>query len=160
MPTLRESLLWLRPIPHWTLAVTVAVGALTLVLAIGVLLDVTSVRRPPGGVLAEFYMTAQARDYEAARDFLSRDAKAEAAALTPREWEALLDGFTNGATLSEVTVVGVRNFGSHSVAGAVLDFTDTDSKTRVELLVKEGRRWRLEWPIGTRGFQETVKQFE
>ena len=156
MPTLRESLVWLRPIHHWTLAVAVAIGGLALLFAIGVSLDLASVRGPPGWVLTDFYMTAQRREYDAARDFLSADAKEEAAALAIGEWEALLDGFTKGSTLTAVTVAGVRNFGTRAVAGAVLDFAGSDSNTRTELLVKEGRRWRLEWPIGSRSFQATV----
>lgn len=160
MPTLREPLIWLRPVHHWTLIAAIVVVAFALVMAIGVVLDLMSVRRSPGAVFNDVYITAQAQKYQAAKDFLSRDAKAEVASFTMLEWHALLDGFTNEMTLRKVTVAGVRNFGSQAVVGGFLDFSDGRSKTLVDLMVKEGRHWRIEWPIGERGFQTTVDRLD
>ena len=157
---LKDGLLWLRPIPNWTLAVTVLLVAMAAGWAILVTFGVTTVAKAPGEVAIAFYQDAHDGEYEKAKRWLSEDAKLEAAKLLSSQWIEMLDGFSHDRTMADSMLLGIRNYGSHAVVGILHDFDDRDFDLRVDLLVKEGIRWRLEWPIGTRKFQATVDMFE
>ena len=49
---------------------------------------------------------------------------------------------------------------SQAVAAVVQNFTDGSFEIRVELLVKQGGRWRIERPIDSRDMGEAIRELE
>jgi hypothetical protein len=155
-----DSLRWLAPVQHWTLAVTALFFVSTVLWIILVLSGATTIAKSPNEVVISFYEAAQAGEYDAAYDFLSDGAQLEVDRLPEGGWVELLDGLTRGRSAVGFQWLGIRNFGDNAVVGGMQDFADEDFELRVELMVRQGSRWRIEWPIATRQWTETVELFE
>ena len=151
---------WFVPIHRWTTAVTVLFAAGTLVWIVAIATGLTNVAKSPQDVVIDVYRAAQQRNGDDVRGFLAESARAEYDALTPEQVEALMARLSNGFTTTELEFLGVRNYGSHAVVGVMQDFIDDFSTLRVEILVKESNRWRLEWPLGEIHWAEANQRFD
>ena len=157
---LRAVLRWLAPIQHWTAVVASVVGLYAVVTIIGVLFGLMDIAKPAGSVVASFYEAVDLADYEAARSLLSNEAGGTADALPGGGWETVVDGLSAGRKVTETEVLRVRYHGPQAVAAVVQNFTDGSFEIRVELLVKQGGRWRIERPIDSRDMGEAIRELE
>jgi hypothetical protein len=151
---------WISPVQRWTTAVAAGLGLLTTGWVIAVLFGVTTVSVSPGEVIIEFYDAIQERRFEDATEFLSDAARAELAALSPSEFDKLMSELSHDFTSTELDFLGVQNFGRNAVAGVLQDIPGGTLELRVEVLVKEGRHWRIEWPLGVANWMESVERLD
>ena len=155
-----DGVRWISAIHRWTTAVAIGLGLLTVGWVIAVLFGVTAISVSPGEVIIAFYDAVQERRFDDATEFLSDAAKAELAMLPPDEFDALMRELTHDFTSSELEFLGVQDFGRNAVAGVLQDMPDGTVDLRVEVLVKEGRHWRIEWPLGVANWTESVERFD
>jgi len=155
-----DGIRWLAPVHRWTTAVTVLffAGLLAWLIAIG--LGLTSARQAPGEVVLAAYEAAQERRADDFGELLDRRGRAEFARLSPTEIEALFDRLTFDGTTTTFTFLGLRNYGKSAVAGVLQETTTREAHVRVEVLLQEGRFWRIEWPIGEAEWVESVLRFD
>jgi len=123
-------------------------------------LGLTNVAMAPSEVVVAMYQAAQDNDPAEVRRLLSDDAKEQFDLLSPTAEAELLDMLSNGGTTTVLTSLGVRNYGKHSVTGLIQEMTNGLSDLRVEVLVREGRFWRVEWPLGVADWFESVRRFD
>ncbi|MDA1190013.1 MAG: hypothetical protein O2854_10135 [Chloroflexi bacterium] len=157
---LMNGVRWITPIERWTAGVAVGLGVLTVGWIIAVLFGLTSISLSPGEVVIAFYDAVQERRFDDATEFLSDAAKTELAALSVDEYDTLMRDLTHDFTSSELDFLGVQNFGRNAVAGVLQDMQPDTVELRVEVLVKEGRHWRIEWPLGVANWTESVDRFD
>lgn len=151
---------WFAPIHRWTTAVTVVFFAGALVSIFAVVFGFTEVAKAPQDVVIETYSAAQQRNVDEVRRFLAEPAKVSFDAMPQEEIDELLSRLTNGFTTSNLEFLGVRNYGSHAVVGIMQDFTHDFTTLRVEVLVRENGRWRIEWPLGEAEWAEANLRFD
>jgi hypothetical protein len=151
---------WFAPIQRWTTAVTIAFfgGALLWFIALG--LGLTNLALAPGEVVVVMYQAAQDGQPEEVRNYLTKDAKKQFDQLTADEEAALMDMLSHGSTTIALQALGLRNYGKNSVTGLIQDMSNGQSDLRVEVLAREGRHWRVEWPIGVADWFEAVRRFD
>jgi hypothetical protein len=163
MPPLKKlwnGIRWFAPIHRWTAAITLAFigGTLLWIMALG--LGLTHVARAPGEVAVAMYQAAQDGQPSEVRKYLSDDAKEQFDLLRSDETTALLDLLSRESTTTVLSSLGVRNYGRSAVTGLIQEMSDGLSELRVEVLVREGRFWRVEWPIGDADWFESVRRFD
>ena len=155
-----DGLRWLSAIQRWTAAVTIVLALATFGWIVLIVFGLSSVARSPSEVVINFYQSAQDGDFSEAKNMLTTDARVIVNGMTENEWAQILGDLTQGHTIDELIYLGQRNYGKQAIVGVLQDSVDGEAKTRVELLLKQGRHWRIEWPPGTRRFQETVDKVE
>jgi hypothetical protein len=155
-----DGILWLTPIHRWTTVVTIAFVAGAFLWVLLVSTGLTDIAKSPNDVVLEVYRAAQDGRAEEVRNYLAEDAKAAFDNLPAEERNALLARLSQGHTTSQVEVLGVRNYGSHAVVGISQDYGVNGSAVRVEVAKKEGRYWRLEWPLGEAKWEESNRRFD
>ncbi len=155
-----DGVRWISAIHRWTTAVAIGLGLLTVGWIAAVLLGITAVSLSPGEVIIAFYEAVQERRFDEATEFLSDAARVELAALSPEEHDTLMRELTHDFTSTELDFLGVQNFGQHAVAGVLQDVEAGSFDLRVEVLVKEGRHWRIEWPLGVADWFDSVARFD
>jgi hypothetical protein len=155
-----DGLRWISQVQRWTSTVLVGLGLLTVGWVLAVLFGITTISRSPGEVIIAFYDAVQERRFDEATEFLSNAAQAELAALSPEEYDALMRDLTHNFTSTELEFLGVQNFGKVAVSGVLQDQPPHTYDLRVEVLVKEGRHWRIEWPLGVANWLESVQRFD
>lgn len=151
---------WFVPIHRWTTAITLVLFAGTLFWVIGLGLGLTHTARAPGEVAVAMYQAAQDGNHNEVRKYLSANAKEQFDLLTPSEVSGLLNLLSRDSTTTVLSSLGVRNFGRSAVTGFIQEMSDGLSELRVEVLVREGRFWRVEWPIGVADWFESVRRFD
>jgi hypothetical protein len=151
---------WFAPIQRWTSAVTVVfiVGTVFWTVAVG--MGLTDVAKAPGDVVVAMYQAAQDGQPEEVRRFLTDGGKKQFDLLAPSEQAALLSTLSRDSTTILLTALGVRNYGKNAVTGLMQDMSDGQSDLRIEVLINEGRFWRVEWPIGVADWYESVRRFD
>lgn len=155
-----KGLRWISEIQRWTTAVAIGLGLVTVGWVIALLFGLTAVTLAPGEVIIAFYDAVQERRFDEATEFLSNAAREELAALSTEEYDALMVELTHDFTSTELNFIGVQNFGKYAVAGVLQDLPPHTVDLRVEVLVKEGRHWRIEWPLGVANWFESVERFD
>ena len=155
-----DGVRWISAIQRWTTAVALALGVGTVGWVLAVLLGITSVSHAPGQVVILFYEAVQERRFDDATEHLSVDAKAKLAALAPDDYDTLMRELSHDFTSSDLEPLGVQNFGQVAVAGVLQDQPPDRFDLRVEILVKEGRYWRIEWPLGNANWMEAIDRFD
>lgn len=157
---LAAGIAWFAPIQRWTAAVTI----LFLVIAIGwgvlAVTGISDFNRPPQHTAVAAYQAAQAHDATKLRGLLDKSAQAEFDALSSDQVSALLSRMSHNYTTTSVDYLGVRRYGSYAVVGMTQDFTKDFSTLRVEILVKEGIHWRLEWPLAQLTWTQANLRFD
>jgi hypothetical protein len=151
---------WFAPIQRWTSAVTAAfiTGSVFWTVAVG--LGLTDVAKAPGDVVVEMYQAAQDGQPEEVRKYLTNEGKKQFDLLAPDEEAALLSMLSRGSTTILLTPLGVRNYGKSAVTGLMQDMDGSQTDLRIEVLEREGRFWRVEWPIGVADWYESVRRFD
>ena len=160
MQRLIDGIKWLAPIHRWTSVVTIAFFSLTVAYVIAIGLGITTVRQAPGEALVAIYEAAQDRRLDDFQELLDYNGKAEFAKLTPAEAEAVLSELTNDFTTINVSFLGIKNYGHNAVAGVLRELDVGYATTSVEVLVKEGRFWHVEWPLGVARWNPSNKRFD
>jgi hypothetical protein len=155
-----NGIMWLTPIHRWTSAVTIAFLAGTALWAIAVGLGLTTVSLGPSEAMLAAYEAAQERRVDDFGDYLDKTGRVAFAQFSPEETEALFDRLTYDGTTTMFSVLGLRNYGKSAVAGILQETTEPAAYVRVEVLHREGRFWRIEWPIGESKWVESVKRFD
>ncbi len=151
---------WFAPIQRWTTAVTIAFFGGTLLWFVALGLGLTNVALAPGEVVVAMYQAAQDGQPEEVRNYLSTDAKKQFDLLTAEEEAALMDMLSRGSTTISLQALGVRNYGKNAVTGLIQDMSNGQSDLRIEVLKREGRYWRVEWPVGVADWFESVRRFD
>ena len=155
-----SGLRWFAPIHRWTAAVTIALAGGTFFGVVAVGLGLTDVARAPSEVVVAMYQAAQDGQPEVVRKFLSDDARERFDRLPPEDETALINLLSKDSTTVALTSIGVRNYGKNAVTGLIQDMSSGLSDLRVEVLAREGRYWRVEWPVGVAEFSESVQRFD
>jgi hypothetical protein len=155
-----DGIRWLTPIHRWSAAVAIAMGGGTILWIIALTFGITDVAKAPGEVVEAMYQAAQDGQTLQVRKYLTDDAKIQFDLLTPDDKAALLDMLSNGHTTVELSPLGVRNYGKESVTGLIQDLSNGHSDLRIEILTREGRFWRVQWPIGVADWFEANRQFD
>jgi hypothetical protein len=151
---------WFAPIHRWTGAVTVAFIGVTLLWIMALGLGLTELAKAPGEVVNAMYQAAQDERPDEVRSYLTKDAKKQFDLLTPDEETALMGLLSAGSTTIALNPLGVRNYGKSAVTGLIQDMSDGQSDLRIEVLAREGRHWRVEWPVGVADWFESVRRFD
>lgn len=151
---------WFAPIQRWTSAVTVAFFAGTVFWTVAVGLGLTGIAKAPGDVVVAMYQAAQDGEPEEVRKYLTSEGKKQFDLLTPDEELALLGVLSRDSTTVLLTALGVRNYGKSAVTGLLQGMSDSQTDLRIEVLEREGRFWRIEWPIGVADWYESVRRFD
>lgn len=151
---------WFAPIQRWTTAVTIAFFGGTLLWFIALGLGITNVALAPGEVVVAMYQAAQDGQPDEVRNYLTNDAQNQFDLLTADEEAALMGMLSHESTTTTLTALGVRNYGKNSVTGLIQDMSNGQSDLRIEVLKREGRHWRVEWPVGVADWFESVRRFD
>lgn len=155
-----DGIKWLAPIHRWTAAVAIAFFAVTAIWAIAVGLGLTEIRKAPSEVIVAAYEAAQEGRVDDFADLLDRRGQDEFALFSPEEINALFSRLTYGGTTTEFSFLGLRNYGKSAVAGLLQETTEPAAYVRVEVLFKEGRFWKIEWPLGESEWVESILRFD
>ncbi len=151
---------WFAPIHRWTTAATLMFFAGTLLWVVALGFGLTNIARAPGEVVILMYQAAQDGQSREVRKYLSDDAKEHFDRLSPDAESALLNQLSRDSSTKLLTALGVRNYGRNAVTGLIQEMTSGQSDLRIEILVRQGRFWRVEWPIGVASWVESVKRFD
>jgi len=155
-----DGVLWVRPIHRWTTVVTIAFFAGALLWMLAVAFGWADIAKSPNDIVLDLYRAAQERRVEDLRAVLSEPAKSELDRMPQEEVDALMARLSNEHTTTVVEFLGVKNYGSHAVVGITQGFSDGLTRLRVEVLAKEGGRWRVEWPVGEAQWAESNLRFD
>jgi hypothetical protein len=140
--------------------VTVAFIAGTVFWTIAVGLGLTDIAKAPGDVVIAMYQAAQDSNPEEVRKYLTNEGKKQFDLLTSDEESALLSMLSRDSMTVLLSALGVRNYGRSAVTGLMQDMSNSQSDLRVEVLEREGRFWRVEWPIGVADWHDSVRRFD
>ena len=157
---LLKGLRWISEVQRWTVAVAGGLAILTIGWVIAVFLGITTISQSPGEVVIAFYDAVQERRFDDAMEYLSEAAKTELAALSISEYDELMGELSHNFESTELDYLGVQNFGKTAVTGVLQDVPPDEYDLRVEVLVKEGRYWRIEWPLGVADWFESIEQYD
>jgi hypothetical protein len=155
-----DAILWIRPIHRWTTVFTIAFFGGALLWLIAVAAGLTDVASSPNEVVIRLYEAAQESRADDLRETLSSAAKTEFDRLSPADAQALMDRLSNDHLAGNYESLGIRNYGTHAVVGITMDSPAQYSHLRVEVLVREGGRWRVEWPVGEAQWAEANRRFD